>query len=302
MTISNDMRAYWRQKQREHRASKRGDTIRTFKPRILSWALCSYCEGWHPLRAILPTSEFATFSLDSFHDRAAVEEWTRNVELVADEPGTLLNPMETCIAWQMKEEGAETEEQAKANCEVLISGVSTDTHWKQFLKQKDQALISNLYMCIHSRVQFYKESESIAKHNCEILLNDPFMRHFPPGLIAPADLDPSPNTVDAYDLSDEDHVDREELSACFAEKVNDGTAPLQAVKECVVEIGFKKSMDALKESRKGVGNLYGKSRAEIAAMSGKSAPDPSLTVSRVSLFGKTKKQILEEQRRRGSAS
>ena len=126
--------------------------------------------------------------------------------------------------------------------------------------------------CISSRKELYGESDETASHNCSILLSDPLYRHFPPGLIVPVQATEAPDPTTA-------HVD-----SLVAERVSrEGEHPKDARVMCNVLKQKPETDDGLT-----VGNLYGKTREEVAAMSRK-PDDPNLTVG--SLYGKTRKEI-----------
>jgi len=146
-------------------------------------------------------------------------------------------------------------------------------------------------ICVDSRMLLYHESENIARANCSLVLEDPLYRHFPPGLIQDPQgryhvTDAVPIEINSEPWLFGDPIIHA-LRKCFKEKMKKHMKPEKAVKEC---------MDSIKQVETDnltVGDLFGKSRAEIAAMTRK-PDDPNLTVG--NLFGKTTEQILREQR------
>jgi len=231
---TEEQREYWKLAQRKHRikqAALKQPAI--FTPRITRLELCGLCKAWHPVECILPSGQFARFSLDSYHSRSTIDSWVSNMKLGEDQ------------------------------------------------------VIDPVGQCARTRMQIYHESYEVAEHNCKILMEDPLYRHFPPGLIQPAGKMDGTHLDSTYLLMDaKEKQSIDELQRCFQKKVKEGMDPADAVQECTLELRREKDPEKQEFT---VGDLYGKSRAEIDAMTPKKK-DPNLTVG--DLYGKSTKEIL----------
>lgn len=285
MSHSEDIRAYWREAQRRHRAKKADLASKGFTPRITQFQLCSMCGEWHPTRAILPDGTFARFNLDSFHNPTEINDWRRNVRLLVDLKLPEQDPLDKCVA-NLKDEGW-TEKKAKEECEKRIE----DPDWRKSddqLEEVKRNFITQLEMCTRSRMEFYEETREVAEANCKILLEDPLLRHTPPGLIMPGAIDNKPEETRGPDMAT--------LGKCFTRKVlKEGLDPQEAVQECMFELQHKKAEKEAEKPRETVGDLFGKTPAEIEAMR-KKPEDDKFTVG--DLYGQTKKEILKQQRKK----
>lgn len=225
-----------------------------FEPHITEFQHCALCGEWHPIAYVLATGRYGRVSLDSYHSRETILNFVRDIDASLHRDKT----------------------------------------------KADAVNERNLKMCMLSRMQLYNESEHWARANCMIILEDKMYRHFPEGLTR----DPQGR----YDLVGDVLVPVEickdldvsltkdptilALGRCFTEKMkkNPSMDPQEAVEECMSELRSTEQGDLKKPA---VGDLFGKSAAEIRAMS-KRKQDPSFTVG--DLSGLTQKQILRMQR------
>lgn len=133
--------------------------------------------------------------------------------------------------------------------------------------------------CIGNIMDVWGEDEAAARQTCMKLLNDPFYHHYLPET---KQLVTGKPKIDCSEILFKT-TPAEKALATF---INRGFSPREAWQKAQEQFPEKQAVT--------VGDLFGKSRAEIAAMT-KKKKDPTLTVG--DLFGKTKKQILREQRR-----
>ena len=300
-TPQDVIRRYWREKKQAQRAAKK---VVAFTPRITRFERCSFCRQWHPTEAILSDGNMPRFTLDSFHSKESVLNFVRGLETGLPKLAAYIDgktAMSLCIKDLVENEGY-ADDAAEAEAKALIQNDVYRTKLVKF--HHDAAVLENvrnrsLKMCMISRMELYKENEDIARANCTIILEDPLYRHFPPGLVkdpqgrynligpvlVPLQIDSTPELTRNPDLM--------ALGRCFTDKMRKDPSrdPQEVIEQCMTELRSTKHGQPEKPV---VGDLYGKSAAEIKAMS-KRKPDPTLTVG--DLYGKTKKQILREQRR-----
>ena len=147
--------------------------------------------------------------------------------------------------------------------------------------------------CTQSRMQFYNEDEHTAKLHCEIILNDPLYRHAPPGVpsLAPADQILAPIHIDNKPWLSKDPAIIA-LGKCFTVKMreNPDMDPQKAVEESMSEL---KTVGKGEREKQTVGDLFGKSAAEIRAMT-KKKKQAGMTVG--DLFGQTTEEIVAFQK------
>lgn len=133
--------------------------------------------------------------------------------------------------------------------------------------------------CIGNMRDVYGEDEATARKTCMKLLNNPFYHHYLPET---KQLVTGKPKIDCSEIL----FKTTPTEKAFATLINRGFSPQEAWQKAIEQFPKKQAMT--------VGDLFGKSRAEIDAMT-KSKTDPALTVG--DLYGKTKKQILTMQRR-----
>lgn len=296
------IRAYWREKKQAQRAAKKK---LVFEPHITEFQRCALCGEWHPTGFILASGRYSRVSLDSYHKKEVILNFVRGLQIGLPKLAAFIDgktAMSLCIKDLVENEGY-AEAAAKEEAKTLIQNDIYRTKLVKF--HHDAAVLENvrnrrLKMCMLGRMEMFKETENIARANCMNLLEDPLFRHFPEGLVK----DPQGR----YDLVGDVLVPFEickdleisliknptikALQQCFTAKMkkNPDLDPGVAMQECMSEL---KSTEHGEPEKQQVGDLYGKSAAEIRAMS-KSKPDSSLTVGNI--FGLTRKQRLRMQR------
>lgn len=297
-------REYWRERQREHRIKKASlKHAAVFEPNLIRFELCSFCKKWHGTQAILADGTFLKFTLDSYHSKESVLNFVRGLQAGLPEEAGYIDhktATELCIKDLMDTRGY-AEDAAREEAKKLLLN---DAYRIKLIKfhhdlARDQYFrVSKLKMCINSRMQIYHETEHYARLNCEVIMQDKSYRHFPPGLVK----DPEGHYEITGPVLVPAAIDKEPwipkdptitaLRKCFREKLqkHPDLDPAVAIQECMREVEFLEYGEPHKPA---VGDLFGKSAAEIRAMS-KRKPDPALTVG--DLYGKTKKQILRMQR------
>ncbi|MCK4481718.1 hypothetical protein KAU55_00720 [Candidatus Bathyarchaeota archaeon] len=299
-TPQDVIRRYWRDKKRAQRAS---DKVAAFTPRITRFERCSFCRQWHPTEAILSNGTMPRFTLDSFHKKESILTFVRGLEAGLPKTAAFID-LEHATALCMKQLMDETgisEDAALKQAETLIRN---DGYRDKLIKlHHDTAVLEsvrnrNLKMCMISRMELYKENEDIARANCMNILEDPLYRHFPPGLVkdpqgrydltgpvlVPLEIDSTPELTRNPALM--------ALGQCFTEKMREKPSadPQKIVEECM---GKVRSTEHGEPEKPAVGDLFGKSPAEIRAMT-RTKPDQALTVG--DIYGKTRKQLLRMQR------
>lgn len=286
--LPSEVRRYFRERKLQQRRALAQEGHYTFHPRIIRYETCSYCHQEHPVLAILPNGSLVRLTLDSYHKESDIMNYYHTIRglMKIDEAKLLTkDPLTRCIAERMREKD-ETEEEARRACEKIQADPAVQELTAILQKDLDEALPTPMQMCARARMDLYQETREIAEHNCQIIMNDPMYRHNPPGLIlAPAAVDSNPH---------ESRDPRKRfLDKCFAEKIRKGVDPKDAVNRCIVEFHQEEEKEKEETPKATVGDLYGKSPAEIAAMVAELEDFTTMTLPR--LYGKTKKQILKEQ-------
>lgn len=289
MSNPEAVRRYWRKQKRRQRDKL---STRRFKPRILRFEKCSLCYQWHPVRVIVPSGRIMTVALDVYHDQPEIYNMRHNFGvLVKLNQGDPQNALNRCIQWQMMEEGVEDEEAARGNCELLFEDPQARQRWEDKI-EKDNMLQTQQEICVLSRMDLYHEGRETAEANCQLILSDPLYRHMPPGLVPPMETKDVDRGQSLKGMSVEDQSQISDIMQCFYHQVEvEKMDPEEAMQKCVKLLMVKKGEK--KTAKATVGDLYGKSRKEIDAMSEK-PQDARLTVGNT--FGKSRKQLLEEQR------
>lgn len=302
---TEEQRAYWRDRQREHRIKKRSlEHASIFTPHITRLALCSYCKKWHAVEAILATGDMPRFSLDSYHSKDSILSFVRGIDVTVPKTAAYVDhatAMDLCMKDLMEQRGY-AEDAAREEAKTLIQNDDYRTKLVKF--HHDAAVLEHvrnrrLKMCMIGRMEMYKETEYFARLNCETLLADPLYRHMPEGLKR----DPYgiyditgpilvPAQIDQYPWIYTKDPSLEAFRECFTRKMkkNPKMDPRQAIEECLSETRPTKEGE---DVRPAVGDLYGKSKAAIAAMT-KRKLDLTLTVG--DIYGLSRKQRLRMQR------
>jgi len=302
-TPQDVIRRYWRDKKRVQRAAQKKVV---FEPHITEFQRCSFCGEWHPVAFILASGRYSQVSLDSYHSKESIVEWLRGLMATLPKPKGYIDhetAMELSTRQLMADEGYEKDEAEKQAKKLILN----DDYRTRLIKlDRDERRLENitdlrLRMCTRSRMQLYKENEQTAILHCEIIVNDPLMRHAPPGVpLEPVEsfLSQATDVIVPVEICKDLDVSLTKdptiiaLGRCFTQKMRKqpDMDPQEAVEECMSELRSTEQGDLKKPA---VGDLFGKSAAEIRAMS-KRKQDPSFTVG--DLSGLTQKQILRMQR------
>lgn len=127
--------------------------------------------------------------------------------------------------------------------------------------------------CMGNMIDVYGEDEATARETCMKLLNDPFYHHYLPET---KQLVTGKPKIDCSEIS----FKTTPAEKALATLINRGFSPREAWQKAQEQFPKKQAMT--------VGDIYGKTRAEIRAMT-KKKPDPSLTVG--DLFNKSPAEI-----------